>query len=63
MSYQVKDIMHETAHHFVIKVRGGFEVYRIGQTCSVRCAVIGWKGAVGKERAITECNRRESEIT
>jgi hypothetical protein len=36
----------------------GFEVYITGITHSTRCAIIGYKGALGLERAKAEIDRR-----
>lgn len=59
MSYNLKDIVHETKKHFVLRVKTGFKVYRIGITHSTRCARIGYLGEKGKQFAIAECERRE----
>ena len=59
MSYKETDIMHETKNYFVIRVIKGYEVYKTGITHAVRCAQIGFKGKVGLEKAIAECDRRK----
>ena len=56
----LKDIVHETAEHWVLKTAKGFEVYRNEATHSVRCATIGFQGAEGMRRALAEIDRRES---
>lgn len=59
MSYQEKDILHETTNFWVLDVgKNGFEVYRKTLTHSVRCASIG--RSLGLDRAINECERREA---
>jgi len=56
------NIMHESDHHWVLRIKGGFEVYRVGITHSVRCAQIGFTGNVGIGKAIAECERRDAYI-
>ena len=58
MSYQLKDVIHETDSHFVLRVKNGYEVYKNGVTHSIRCAQIGFKDDEGLNRAISECDRR-----
>jgi hypothetical protein len=58
MSYKESDIVYENGGHWVLRVKNGFEVYKNGITPSTRCAIIGWSGAVGEEKAIAECDRR-----
>ncbi len=62
MSYKLKDIIYETKNFWVLRVKSGFEVYKINVTHSTRCAQIGWEGEKGRERAIAECNKREELI-
>ncbi len=57
MNYFVSDIICETANYFVIKVKTGFELYRIGVTCSVR---VGQYGKTFKARAIHDCHKRQA---
>lgn len=59
MTYKLSDIVHETDKHFVIRVRNGFEVYKICSTHSERCATIGYQGQKGLDRSIQEVARRE----
>lgn len=59
-AYRLSDVVHETAAHWVLRVAGGFEVYKIGVTHSTRCASIGWAGEEGLKRAIAEVERREA---
>ena len=55
------DIVYETARHWVLNLGAkGFEVYRNGLTHSTRCAVIGFTGPKGLERAKAEIQRREA---
>lgn len=56
------DIVYETNSHWVLKTRSGYEVYKIGPTCSTRCATIGWKGSKGLSKAIEECTRRDAKL-
>lgn len=54
-------IVHETKKHWVLDCGSkGFEVYRKTITHSERCAVIGFTGAKGLERAKLEIERREA---
>lgn len=56
-----RDIVYENGDYWVCRSgRGfkGFEVYRVGATHSVRCAVIDYDGQVGLDRAKAECDRR-----
>lgn len=57
-SYDIKDVIHETENHFVLRVKGGHEIYRNGITSATRCAVVGG-GNDSEQKAIKECNRRE----
>ena len=58
----LKDVLHESKHHWVLRIEGGFEVYRVGITHSTRCAQIGYTGDVGLQKAIAECARRDTSI-
>lgn len=60
MSYALRDIMYEKGNHWVLRTnKGTYEVYKNGVTHSVRCAIIGFEGQKGLDRAKEECNRRE----
>lgn len=60
MKYDLKDVVYETNNYWVLnKYEKGYEVYKIGVTHSTRCAIIGYKGQEGLERAIAEAKRRE----
>lgn len=60
MSYQLKDVVHETKDYWALKTKTGFEVYKNGITHSTRCSQIGFTGDEGLEKAIAECDRRQS---
>ncbi len=53
-----QDIVHEEGDFWVLKTPKGYEVYRIRATHSVRCAVIGYTGEIGLEKAKAEISRR-----
>lgn len=57
---KAQDIKYETENYWVAIVQSGFEVYKKGITHSTRCAQIGRLGERGKQRAITEANRRQA---
>lgn len=55
------DILYQKGDFWVCKATDaskGFEVYRDGVTHATRCAIIGYKGDDGLQRAKTECDRR-----
>ncbi len=56
--YKESDILYETSNYFVIKVKSGVEVYKIGVTYATRCARI-CLGDKSLARGILECNKRE----
>lgn len=58
--YHLKDVVHETDDHFILRVPFGFAVYRKHSSYSVRCAQIGFTGITGLQRAINEVERREA---
>lgn len=59
MSYRPDQIEYENGIFWVLRTdKGTFEVYENGVTCSTRRAIIGFRGAEGRSRAIAECNRR-----
>ena len=59
MSYKESQIAYEKGPFWVLNLGSkGFEVYKIGITHSTRCAVIGYQGSKGLERAKTEIDRR-----
>jgi len=61
MSYKVSDIAFESGEYWVLdKGAKGFEVYKIGVTHSTRCAIIGYAGQAGLDRAKREIERRQS---
>ena len=54
-------IVYETSKHWVLACgSNGFEVYHKTLTHSERCAIIGFTGDKGLERAKQEITRRES---
>ena len=59
MTPALENIIFETQKHFIVRVSKGFEVYEIGPTAATRCAVIGYEGDKGLERAKLEILRRE----
>ena len=64
MSYTEKQIAFENGPYWVLDLGPkGFEVYRIGITHSIRCAIIGYPGSKGLERAKVEINRRIETVT
>ena len=58
MTYKESDIKYEKGDFWVLKVKNGFEVYKIGITHSTRCASFGYAGGEGLNRAIAEIDRR-----
>lgn len=56
---KTSDILHEGKSHFVVKAKYGFEVHRNGITHATRCAIIGYEGKIGLDKAIAEIERRE----
>lgn len=59
MSYKESDIAYEKGCFWVLNLGSkGFEVYKTGITHSTRCAVIGFSGQNGLDRAILEIDRR-----
>lgn len=57
--YRETDIAYEDGDYWVLRVPTGFEVYKVGITHSTRCAIIGFKGDKGLERAKLEIERRK----
>ena len=57
--YKESDIAYEKSQFWVLNLGSkGFEVYKNGLTHSTRCAVIGFQGQNGLDRAIVEIDRR-----
>ena len=56
---KLSSIKYETANYWVKQVKHGFEVYKTGITHSSRCAIIGWSGDKGLQKAIVEADKRE----
>lgn len=60
--YKESQIVYETPKHWVFDNGSkGFEVYRKTITHSERCAIIGYTGTIGLERAKAEIERRETQ--
>lgn len=55
----LKDIVFESGKYLVLKTKHGFEVYKHGITHSTRCAIIGYKGHIGLDKAIREIQKRK----
>lgn len=52
-------ILYEKGDYWVCaSEKGGYEVYYNTITHSIRCAIIGYKGNEGLERAKVECDKR-----
>lgn len=47
----LKDVVFEEGRYWILKVKGGFEVYETSITCSVRRAFVGFEGDEGLKRA------------
>ena len=59
MTYTEAQIAYEKADFWVLNLgKKGFEVYKNGITHSTRCAIIGYQGENGLNRAIAEIDRR-----
>lgn len=57
MSYQEKDIIHERADFWVLRVPSGYELYHKGSTHSTR---VGRYGTGFEARAIADCDKRQA---
>lgn len=55
----LKDIVFESGNYFVLKAKHGFEIYKSGTTHSTRCAIIGYEGEIGMDKAIREILKRK----
>lgn len=57
------DIAYESpcGKYWVKIVAYGYDVYKTGITHSTRCAIIGYKGDIGLERAKREIEKRLSQ--
>jgi len=54
-----EDILYENGYYWVCKIENGwYEVYKNGITHATRCAVIGYQGEKGLNKAICECDKR-----
>jgi len=52
-------IVYEDHLYDVRRSKHGFEVYLAGITHATRCAIIGWHGLKGFEKALDEIKRRK----
>lgn len=52
------DIVSERDGYFVVRFAKGFEIYKNDITHSTRCAIIGFVGQAGLDRANREIDRR-----
>ena len=52
------DILYEKGPYWICKYEHGFKVFKSGITHSTICATIGFKGAIGMEKAKREIERR-----
>jgi len=52
-------IIHVDHPYDVRRSKYGFEVYFAGATHATRCAIIGWHGLKGFEKALDEIERRK----
>ena len=55
---KIQEIVYESGDYYVVRVAKGFEVYKNSATCGTRCAVIGYLGDKGLQRAKQEIERR-----
>lgn len=58
---RIQDIVFESGEYWVRKAPTGFEVFKIGATCSTRVARIGWRGELGLEKAKQFIERRAGQ--
>ena len=56
--YKEKDIVYEEGIYWVLKVKKGYEIYKIGITHSTRVASIGFEGEIGLSACKKEIKRR-----
>ena len=58
-----KGIVYESGDYRVLRTKSGtYEVYKTGICASTRCAVIGYTGSKGYDRAVAEVTRRERAV-
>lgn len=58
MKYNIKDVVYEQGNYWVLKLKNGYEVYKLGISYSTRCARIGYTGDIGLNKAKAEIDRR-----
>lgn len=51
-------VLYENGDFWVCAENGGFAVYKVEGTHSLRCAQIGYKGEEGFRKAISETDKR-----
>lgn len=56
------EILYQQGDYWICRASAGYEVYKNSGTHSVRCAVIGYPGDAGLERAKMEVNRRNAGL-
>jgi hypothetical protein len=59
---RLANIIFESGEYMIVRAAKGFEVYRQGLTHATRCAIIGYEGDKGLERAKAEIVRRQHSI-
>lgn len=58
MSYKSDDVVYVKGIYWVLKIKGGYEVYKEGVTHSVRVGRVGWEGRNGLEKAKYQIEQR-----
>lgn len=58
----INNIVYESksGKYYIVENKTGFEIYKNGVTHSTRCAIIGFTGSNGLNKAIKEIERREA---
>lgn len=51
-------IVCENGKYYILRVKTGYEIYKNGPTHATRCAIIGYKGNNGFNKALIEIDRR-----
>lgn len=60
--YRLEHVVYETHDFWALEVPHGYDVYAKSITHSTRCAQIGIIGHAGYDRAVIECNRRQTQV-
>lgn len=50
--------IYENSDYWAVSTPSGYDVFKVGVTCSVRCAQIGWRGTYGLSLVKNEIRRR-----